>query len=94
MAFPISLCIIIVVIFSSIFLKKIVLLAHENSIAAPYQSVPEPGGSYLTCKLGTPSWFLDGRNAQSACPQWTSEANGHLSFPRSHAPNLSPLLAL
>lgn len=44
MVFPISLCIlIVVVIFSSIFMKN-VLLAHENSRAAAYHSVPEQEG--------------------------------------------------
>lgn len=42
--FPRCLCIIIVVvIFSSIFMKN-VLLAHENSIAVAYHSVPEREG--------------------------------------------------
>lgn len=43
MAFPISLCIIVVVIFSSIFMKN-VLLAHKNSIASAYHSVAEHKG--------------------------------------------------
>ena len=38
---------------------KNVLLAQESSIAAVYQSVPEPvaGSPYLTYKSRVPSWF-------------------------------------
>lgn len=50
----------VVVIFSPIFMRR-VLLAHENSIAATYRGVPETGGPYLTYKLGPPSCFLGWR---------------------------------
>lgn len=46
----------VVVIFSPIFMRS-VLLAHENSIAATYHGVPETEGPYLTYKLGPPSCF-------------------------------------
>lgn len=55
-AFPVSLWVIIVGIFSSIFMKN-VLLAHKNSIIKAYHHVPHKRG-YLTYKLVTPSCFL------------------------------------
>lgn len=50
-AFPRCLCIIVVVIFSSIVMKN-VFLAHENSIAVANHSVPEWEGLHLPTNKG------------------------------------------
>lgn len=80
MAFPLSLCIIIVVIFSSIFLKN-VLLAQENSVTAAYHSVPEQPGLILGTNEGYLCASGTRKKAKSAPPQWHPSEAGPQSPP-------------
>lgn len=69
MAFPRSLCIIIVVvIFSSVFMKN-VPLAHENSIATAYHSVPEWEGLITPTHYGHLHASWTGRKQSQLSPR-------------------------
>jgi hypothetical protein len=73
MVFPISHCIIIsVFIFSSVFMKNI-LLAHKNKRAAAYHSLSDRRGlSRFQTEHLHASW--GGRSAKSISSWWTAEA--------------------